>query len=170
MHVETLPIDNAWGSSITPATSVELNDRKNPCELHPDGDESQGLLENNPQRLGAGHSFPSHQPAFTRSQWYHFILLLGLRYRDSFWSLLSSCTEQGHSAFLFNLTCNDSDIFALPGNAPSAFVHPIPRGKRFYMVAIYCAVASLLFADQNLMAPNLTCVLASYTTSACEME
>jgi hypothetical protein len=27
------------------------------------------------------------------------------------------------------------------------------------MVFIYCAVASLLSADQNLMAPNLTCVL-----------
>jgi len=38
-------------------------------------------------------------------------------------------------------------------------VHPIGRAKRYYMVFIYCAVASLLSADQNLMAPNLTCVL-----------
>lgn len=44
--------------------------------------------------------------------------------------------------------------------AEAPFVHPIGRAKRYYMVFIYCAVASLLSADQNLMAPNLTCVAA----------
>ena len=39
-------------------------------------------------------------------------------------------------------------------------MHPIGRAKRYYMVFIYCAVASLLSADQNLMAPNLTCAIS----------
>jgi hypothetical protein len=36
--------------------------------------------------------------------------------------------------------------------------HPIPRLQRYYMVAIFTLTASLLYADQNLMAPNLTAI------------
>ena len=42
---------------------------------------------------------------------------------------------------------------------------PSGRAKRYYMVFIYCAVASLLSADQNLMAPNLTCARSSLLSS-----
>ena len=40
--------------------------------------------------------------------------------------------------------------------------HPIPRLKRYYMVAIFTLTASLLYADQNLMAPNLTAIAEEF--------
>lgn len=39
---------------------------------------------------------------------------------------------------------------------PKEFVHPMPAGERYYAVGLFCLVAALLYADQNLMAPNLT--------------
>lgn len=36
------------------------------------------------------------------------------------------------------------------------FVHPVSEGKRYFAVGMFCVVAALLYADQNLMAPNLT--------------
>ena len=36
------------------------------------------------------------------------------------------------------------------------WVHPIPATERYYAVGLFCLVAALLYADQNLMAPNLT--------------
>ncbi|KAG2447464.1 hypothetical protein HYH02_007785 [Chlamydomonas schloesseri] len=44
----------------------------------------------------------------------------------------------------------------LPPQPPVAFEHPISVGRRRWMVAMFCVVAALLFADQNLLAPNLT--------------
>ena len=34
----------------------------------------------------------------------------------------------------------------------------VPARRRNYTVAIFCITASLLYADQNLMAPNLTAI------------
>ncbi|KAG2422826.1 hypothetical protein HXX76_015768 [Chlamydomonas incerta] len=44
----------------------------------------------------------------------------------------------------------------LPPQPPPAFEHPISVGRRRWMVAMFCVVAALLFADQNLLAPNMT--------------
>lgn len=45
----------------------------------------------------------------------------------------------------------------MPLAAPQKeFVHPIPATQRYYAVGLFCVVAALLYADQNLMAPNLT--------------
>ena len=40
--------------------------------------------------------------------------------------------------------------------------HPIPTWQRYYMVAIFTLTASLLYADQNLMAPNLTAIAEEF--------
>ena len=52
--------------------------------------------------------------------------------------------------------CRPELCCVVVGEAQKPFSHPIPRTKRAYMVFIFCLTASLLFADQNLMAPNLT--------------
>eukprot|EP00195_Chlamydomonas_chlamydogama_P007517 CAMPEP_0202907246 /NCGR_PEP_ID=MMETSP1392-20130828/41834_1 /ASSEMBLY_ACC=CAM_ASM_000868 /TAXON_ID=225041 /ORGANISM="Chlamydomonas chlamydogama, Strain SAG 11-48b" /LENGTH=249 /DNA_ID=CAMNT_0049596059 /DNA_START=60 /DNA_END=805 /DNA_ORIENTATION=+ len=43
----------------------------------------------------------------------------------------------------------------LPAGRPE-FTHPFSIGRRRYMIFVYTLLASLLFADQNLLAPNLT--------------
>ncbi|PNH00064.1 hypothetical protein TSOC_014128, partial [Tetrabaena socialis] len=45
--------------------------------------------------------------------------------------------------------------FLPPAPRPS-FVHPISLPRRRWMVVMFCLMAALLFADQNLLAPNLT--------------
>lgn len=55
----------------------------------------------------------------------------------------------------------DDDAGGAEGIVPLAaphkeFVHPMPAGQRYYAVGMFCVVAALLYADQNLMAPNLT--------------
>ncbi len=47
-----------------------------------------------------------------------------------------------------------------PGPADAA--HPIPLVQRVYMVAIFTLTAALLYADQNLMAPNLTAIAREF--------
>lgn len=42
----------------------------------------------------------------------------------------------------------------------------ISPAKRTYMVTIFCVTAGLLYADQNLMAPNLTAIAASACRAA----
>lgn len=42
------------------------------------------------------------------------------------------------------------------------FVHPVPALQRYYAVGMFCVVAALLYADQNLMAPNLTQMAAEF--------
>ena len=42
------------------------------------------------------------------------------------------------------------------------FVHPVPAMQRYYAVGMFCVVAALLYADQNLMAPNLTQMAAEF--------
>ncbi|GLC48102.1 hypothetical protein PLESTB_000715300 [Pleodorina starrii] len=44
----------------------------------------------------------------------------------------------------------------LPLQPPVPFEHPISLPRRRWMVFMFCLVAALLFADQNLLAPNLT--------------
>ncbi|EFJ46143.1 hypothetical protein VOLCADRAFT_93591 [Volvox carteri f. nagariensis] len=44
----------------------------------------------------------------------------------------------------------------LPAQPPPPFQHPISLTRRRWMVFMFCLVAALLFADQNLLAPNLT--------------
>lgn len=41
---------------------------------------------------------------------------------------------------------------------------PIPnhKSKKIYMVVIFCITAGLLYADQNLLAPNLTAIAESF--------
>ncbi|GFH14297.1 MFS domain-containing protein, partial [Haematococcus lacustris] len=61
-----------------------------------------------------------------------------------------------------NVTPLDMQEGLLEG-APAAqesFTHPIPVWRRRYMVCIFTLMATLLFADQNLLAPNLTQVAA----------
>ncbi len=54
-----------------------------------------------------------------------------------------------------------------PGGARAAAgAAPISERQRVYMVCIFCAVASLLYADQNLMAPNLTAIAADFGMDA----
>ncbi len=48
----------------------------------------------------------------------------------------------------------------LPPRPPPAFEHPISPGRRRWMVVMFCLVAALLFADQNLLAPNVRTSLA----------
>jgi MFS family permease len=38
----------------------------------------------------------------------------------------------------------------------------LSRAKRAYLVVIFCLTAGLLYADQNLMAPNLTAIAADF--------
>ncbi len=45
---------------------------------------------------------------------------------------------------------------------PPAAAHPIPLAQRVYMVAIFTLTAALLYADQNLMAPNLTAIAREF--------
>jgi hypothetical protein len=40
--------------------------------------------------------------------------------------------------------------------------HRIPTLQRYYMVAIFTLTASLLYADQNLMAPNLSLIAEEF--------
>ena len=40
--------------------------------------------------------------------------------------------------------------------------HRIPTLQRYYMVAIFTMTASLLYADQNLMAPNLSLIAEEF--------
>ncbi|GIL67678.1 hypothetical protein Vafri_21012 [Volvox africanus] len=44
----------------------------------------------------------------------------------------------------------------LPPQPAAPFEHPISLPRRRWMVFMFCLVAALLFADQNLLAPNLT--------------
>ncbi|GLI68460.1 hypothetical protein VaNZ11_012882, partial [Volvox africanus] len=44
----------------------------------------------------------------------------------------------------------------LPAQPAVPFEHPISLPRRRWMVFMFCLVAALLFADQNLLAPNLT--------------
>jgi len=52
----------------------------------------------------------------------------------------------------------------LPGDvAPSAFdAHPIPASKRYYAVTMFCLIAALLYADQNLLAPTLSLIAKDF--------
>ncbi len=40
--------------------------------------------------------------------------------------------------------------------------HRIPSLQRYYMVTIFTLTASLLYADQNLMAPNLSIIAEEF--------
>ncbi|KAG2490341.1 hypothetical protein HYH03_011288 [Edaphochlamys debaryana] len=44
----------------------------------------------------------------------------------------------------------------LPSSPAPAFEHPFSPARRRWMVFMFCLVAALLFADQNLLAPNMT--------------
>ena len=71
--------------------------------------------------------------------------------------------------------CMTSTLLLLPADveAPSTsteFQHPIPRLQRYYMVVMFCATAGLLYADQNLMAPNLTQIANDFGFDAEERD
>ena len=53
---------------------------------------------------------------------------------------------------------------------PEKRKHPIPRVQRYYMVVIFTLTASLLFADQNLLAPNLTMIAQEFNMNAIERD
>ncbi|GFR52041.1 hypothetical protein Agub_g14558, partial [Astrephomene gubernaculifera] len=51
----------------------------------------------------------------------------------------------------------------LPAPPPAPpFRHPLPPRQRVWSVVMFCLVAALLFADQNLLAPNLTAAAAYF--------
>jgi hypothetical protein len=43
--------------------------------------------------------------------------------------------------------------------AAAEYKHPFSLGQRRYMVVLFCLTASLLYADQNLLAPNVRALL-----------
>ena len=45
---------------------------------------------------------------------------------------------------------------------PPPFVHPFSRKQRLYTVSLFTLMASLIFADQNLLAPNLSAAAAFF--------
>ena len=57
-----------------------------------------------------------------------------------------------------------------PPLPPERRKHPIPNFKRYYMVAVFTLTTSLLYADQNLMAPNLTAIAEEFHMDAIERD
>ena len=49
-------------------------------------------------------------------------------------------------------------------------MHPIPLPQRLYMVFIFTLTASLLYADQNLLAPNLTAIATEFGFNKLERD
>jgi MFS family permease len=45
---------------------------------------------------------------------------------------------------------------------PAAYVHPFSRRERLLTVSVFTLMASLIFADQNLLAPNLSTAAAFF--------
>eukprot|EP00798_Chlamydomonas_sp_ICE-L_P009776 gene9778-7658_t len=43
-----------------------------------------------------------------------------------------------------------------PSDEPKEIQHPFPLWKRCYIIGLFTAIAALVFADQNLLAPNLS--------------
>ena len=61
---------------------------------------------------------------------------------------------------LLMLSC---DVLTSPLHAVSPRSgHRIPTLQRYYMVMIFTLTASLLYADQNLMAPNLSIIAEEF--------
>jgi hypothetical protein len=71
----------------------------------------------------------------------------------------ASCIAAEHHQLHDEAEGSDGSPLAAPHKE---FVHPVPALQRYYAVGMFCVVAALLYADQNLMAPNLTQMAAEF--------
>lgn len=58
----------------------------------------------------------------------------------------------------------------LPKPASSAYKHPISVARRHYTVVLVALIAALLSADQNLLAPNVSCCMHSHSFESCNLS